>query len=306
MSQFRSFPGASNKWGHEGPSLLTLEPNTKGKDYFVGDLHGEGRLLLAALKTLSFDWTVDRLIAVGDLVDRGGAHAQLFQAIIGQAGFHSVLGNHDVHCWSQLQSYFNDGVWPKDPESAWLREFNLDDGWAIRNFIRSLPLSIRVTLRNGLRVGVIHADIPDGMKSFSDLANISREYLPTLTSQSQINTLLLSRRRARVVEELLSDPIHSQPAPDLSRTQLLQDVGDDLDLIVCGHSICWTYRPVQAGKWIFLDTGAGYDHFDMPDATLSVLDPVDRRVVQARHAEYGLIETSEFALDEPLSIQHQV
>lgn len=292
-----------NFGSREGPSLLTVGINTIGTDYFVGDLHGEGRLLYAALQEVGFNWTTDRLFAVGDLVDRGYSHAELFGMIVGKPNFYSVLGNHDVHCWSQLQTFFNDGVRPKYHESDWISEFKPDDCWTIRNFFRGLPLAIRVTLKTGLRVGIVHADAPNGMASFSELANISREYLPTLTAKSPIESLLLGRRRARIAGDLLLDAAYKDPSPDLSRTHYLLDVGDDLDLIVCGHTVCGTHRPIQAGKWIFLDTGAGYLHFDMPDAALSVLDLANRRVIQARHAEYGTVTTSDFALDDPLPIQ---
>lgn len=304
MSQFRSRSDTGNRWGQEGPSLLKLEPNTNGKDYFVGDLHGEGRLLLAVLKALKFDWTVDRLIAVGDLVDRGSSHAELFQTIIGQPGFYSVLGNHDVHCWSQLQSYFNDGVWPKDPELEWLREFGLDDGWAIRNFFRSLPLAIHVTLGNGLRVGVVHADVPDGMVSFSDLANISRDYLPMLTAKSPISSLLLGRTRATTAGNILWDCAHNGPPSDLSNAQRLNDVGNDLDLIICGHSLCWTLKPFHVGNWLFLDSGAGYPIDAVKDAALSVVDLVSRRVAQAFHEPSGGVSTREFTLADPFVISN--
>lgn len=286
----------------EGPSLLTLGPNLKGNDYFVGDLHGEGRLLAAALQHLSFNWESDRLFAVGDLVDRGDSHEELFKAVIGQPNFYSVLGNHDIDCWAQIQTYLIEGAWPNFEGSEWLRQLRMSDIARIQEFIRGLPLAIKVTLSNGLRIGVVHADVPEELASFSALADISREYLPTVTPKSLINSLILSRRSARAAGTLLLDQIYSEPAPDYTHVHRLLDVGPDLDLIVCGHSICLTFRPVQAGKWIFLDSGAGYFQMDLPDAALSIVDIVKRRVVQARHAEFGTVSTSEFELDDPLPI----
>lgn len=304
MSQFRSLSDSGDKWGHEGPSLLKLGQNPSGTDYFVGDLHGEGHLLDAALEHLGFNWKTDRLLSVGDLVDRGHSHRHLFKTIIGQPNFYSVLGNHDVHCWSLLQSYFNDGVWPKDPESEWIREFQSDDVWAIRNFLRGLPLAIHVTLSNGLRVGVVHADVPDRMVSFSDLANISRDYLPMLTAKSPIRSLLLGRTRAMIAGSLLRDYARNDVQSDLANAQRLNEVGNDLDLIICGHSLCWTHRPFHMGNWLFLDTGAGYPIDAEKDAALSVVDFVRRRVAQAFHQPSGGVSTREFVLADPFTISN--
>jgi hypothetical protein len=51
--------------------LLALPANTAGRDFVCGDIHGCFDELDAALAKLQFDPAVDRLISVGDLVDRG-------------------------------------------------------------------------------------------------------------------------------------------------------------------------------------------------------------------------------------------
>ncbi len=66
--------------------------------YVVGDLHGQLPLLLDLLRKVLFDKRQDRLIGVGDLLDRGRRVGDLllFLYEAWQEGwFHSVKGNHE-------------------------------------------------------------------------------------------------------------------------------------------------------------------------------------------------------------------
>ncbi len=66
--------------------------------YVVGDLHGQISLLLTLLDQVSFDKERDRLIAVGDVLDRGSRVGDLllFLHEASKAGwFQSVKGNHE-------------------------------------------------------------------------------------------------------------------------------------------------------------------------------------------------------------------
>ena len=53
------------------PHLLRIPRNQAGRDFVVGDIHFKTRELHKGLLALGFDKSVDRLIAVGDLIDRG-------------------------------------------------------------------------------------------------------------------------------------------------------------------------------------------------------------------------------------------
>ncbi len=70
-------------------------PNDRGRDYFVGDIHGEYELLMSELDRLSFDPTRDRLFSVGDLIDRGPDSLQALR-LIREPWFYGVLGNHEL------------------------------------------------------------------------------------------------------------------------------------------------------------------------------------------------------------------
>ena len=51
--------------------VLRLSQNKQGRDFVVGDIHFKTIDLHKGLKALGFDSMVDRVIAVGDLIDRG-------------------------------------------------------------------------------------------------------------------------------------------------------------------------------------------------------------------------------------------
>ncbi|WP_157982802.1 metallophosphoesterase [Aliidiomarina minuta] len=71
-----------------------LSENLQGRDFVVGDVHGCASLLEAALNQVNFDETRDRLLSVGDLIDRGPDSYALL-SWLGKPWFFSCLGNHE-------------------------------------------------------------------------------------------------------------------------------------------------------------------------------------------------------------------
>ena len=67
-------------------------------DYVVGDIQGCLDPLLKLLEKVDFDATTDRLIATGDLVNRGPQSLETLRFCKGLGeSFLTVLGNHDLH-----------------------------------------------------------------------------------------------------------------------------------------------------------------------------------------------------------------
>ncbi len=75
--------------------LQTLPANRTGRDFIVGDLHGCFELLVRELEAVNFDPTCDRLLSVGDLVDRGPQSFECL-SLLREPWFHAVLGNHEA------------------------------------------------------------------------------------------------------------------------------------------------------------------------------------------------------------------
>lgn len=70
----------------------------------VGDLHGHRGLLEQALERQAFDPRLDRVLSVGDLVDRGPDSLSTL-ALIEEPWFHAVLGNHELMLLNFLGYY---------------------------------------------------------------------------------------------------------------------------------------------------------------------------------------------------------
>lgn len=74
--------------------------------YVVGDVHGNYKGLIASLAVAGWDEKNDKLIFVGDVVDRGKENAKVVNFIADhQDTVHLVLGNHEYEHRQMLQYY---------------------------------------------------------------------------------------------------------------------------------------------------------------------------------------------------------
>lgn len=133
-----------------------FEQNQRGRDYVIGDIHGNFQKLYRELDTF-FDYENDRLFSVGDLVDRGPDSHQVID-LINRPWFYPVRGNHEeliLDAYSDEQqisiSVMNGG--------RWFQELSDQEQDAIAYYLNQLPYAIEVATAEG-RVGIVHADIP--------------------------------------------------------------------------------------------------------------------------------------------------
>ena len=85
--------------------ILSLEENTIGTDYLVGDIHGEFQQLSFQLEEIGFNLSTDRLICSGDLVNRGEQSHKVLEWL-DKPWFYSARGNHD----SWIMDFLNASV----------------------------------------------------------------------------------------------------------------------------------------------------------------------------------------------------
>lgn len=89
----------------------SLAENRNGRDFYVGDLDGTHGLLEDELAARSFSPERDRVIAVGDLVDRGSESFDTL-ALVHEPWFYSTLGNHELSWWSATRRARTADTWP--------------------------------------------------------------------------------------------------------------------------------------------------------------------------------------------------
>jgi len=132
--------------------------NTQGRDFLLGDLHGEYDALIAAMDRAQFNPGRDRIFSVGDIVDRGPKVPDCLN-LLDEPYFHMVRGNHEELTIRAADGeenrelwLWNGGEWGDRLPKAELAE--------IREKLSELPLAITVGAGDGARIGVCHAECP--------------------------------------------------------------------------------------------------------------------------------------------------
>jgi serine/threonine protein phosphatase 1 len=146
-----------------------------GRDFAVGDIHGQFGRLDAALAAAGFDPARDRLFSVGDMVDRGpGSH--LAEEWLGRPWFHAVRGNHEDMAirWARGNPMRQDLY--ESHGGRWFIDLPKEDQRRMGARFEALPVAIEVETAAGL-VGIVHADCP--RKDWGHLVNDLTSELPS-------------------------------------------------------------------------------------------------------------------------------
>lgn len=132
-----------------------LPANRRGRDFVVGDLHGHTTALRYILRDVAFDPLEDRLLSVGDLVDRGD-HSDQAIGLLDMHWFHAVRGNHEDMLIAVVDGALDFNAWAK-VGGEWARALSDDvlAGYADR--LRELPLALIVGAP-GEGFNIVHAE----------------------------------------------------------------------------------------------------------------------------------------------------
>lgn len=211
--------------GFELQTHSFFEKNIKGRDFFVGDVHGRFDLLSKCLSSVNFDETCDRVFSVGDLTDRGSNSLQVLK-MAGSSWFHPVLGNHESFIINNdSSSAYKKDVWKANGGAWWELISKREKKLAIDLIKKNYSLTMTVSTEIG-DVGIVHADYP--RESWKD--NI----LPL--DDLFLRSILWGRKR--IMEE------------DLSKIK-------DVSIVVSGHTP--VNSPIIKGNNLYIDTGSGYE-----------------------------------------------
>ena len=233
--------------------VARLPANREGRDFVVGDLHGHGPALRRFLATRDFDPTRDRVLSVGDLVDRGPDSLDSLRLLC-EPWFYAVRGNHEDMLLDSLLGQEHYGRADLDhPFIAnggdWVLHLSSDERDELR--YRLLPRvallpHILIVGTGDRRYHVVHAEL-DGPKARVTDAVLDRlesgtgpdivplEYIEGFDGADHWRMRLLWGRS--LVDTSLAGP----GVPGLSPTFV-------------GHTI--VRQVFQRGSHIFLDTGA--------------------------------------------------
>lgn len=222
-----------------------LPPNLSGRDFIVGDIHGAYDAVWMAMRQARFNPACDRLISVGDLIDRGVGSARVVR-FLQQPYVHAVRGNHD-HEFCGLE-----------PEEIRLLATvpRLGMGWArhlcdqalleIQAALRRLPLALEISTDRGL-VGVVHA-----------------EPLPGLSWQQFVQALQLRQPQA------IDSALRSRDRLRTGESSVVAGVGR----VYVGHTMQPHAR--MLGNVVAVDTGAVLRELGAGEGHLTLVNAVAR------------------------------
>ena len=74
--------------------------------YIIGDIHGNIGQLKACLQAVEFDYENDRLITLGDIVDRGQFSFECVEELLKIRNRIDIQGNHDSCFWESLKGKY--------------------------------------------------------------------------------------------------------------------------------------------------------------------------------------------------------
>ena len=131
-------------------ALQIVEANTRGRDFVVGDVHGNRERLEAYLATVKFDRQRDRLFCTGDLIDRGPLSFETLK-LIEEPWFFCALGNHEAMMLTFFGERYSDYHSGSDflrNGGHWLEELTAEEASYLETVLvpkaNALPLVIKV------------------------------------------------------------------------------------------------------------------------------------------------------------------
>jgi serine/threonine protein phosphatase 1 len=128
------------------------------RQFTCGDIHGAYDTLMSALEDIGFDFEVDVLHALGDLIDRGPKNMEVLR-LLDERWFTSIKGNHELILEANAMDVDihdlhrkNGGMWfetidQTERDEAYFRCVNL-------------PYYRVVNTASGRKVGLVHAEVP--------------------------------------------------------------------------------------------------------------------------------------------------
>lgn len=258
--------------------FATLDVNSRGRDFVCGDIHGSYTCVLRFLEDIKFDFSNDRLIAVGDLVDRGPDSLSCLR-LMREPWFFSVAGNHEQLMYGALDGLADCAFL----EDAWIRN---GGAWAlalvdeITDVIAGqlLPHILTVNLAGGTLFHVIHAELPRN-QVITDESILNQELVNTIAPHGhgiEIDILWKRSLFYNASYQDLTDRMLKKINKRYEMNKAHYGFSDQLSHIYSGHTV--VQRPLRIGGQTNLDTGAYLSYTEKCNwAGLTVTEPASGR-----------------------------
>lgn len=271
------------------PFKITLPANMLGKDYVVGDLHGDYDSLLRLLDYVNFNKAFDRLFCVGDLIHRGPKSNECLDLlkqfrINGEKWFFSTLGNHDVFADQTIKQFskYDVNYQPYEYEMQSLPfMYEVEHPIFGHYWITHGELGSEILFGNDMQQIKLNKNDDSDLELYRNIEKIQNY---KLNDKDKINAKIVSEDLTYAIKEVLLNP-NWQPSKEMqfnsiwSRELFLHFFNNNHRNIIegnfdflnkfkeranklkvfCGHSL--VPFPMVIGNQIYCDTGAcfGYD-----------------------------------------------
>lgn len=206
--------------------------NGIGRDFVVGDIHGEYEALQELLAKARFDWVSDRIFFAGDLVDRGPSSLRM-ALMTRTPGAIGVRGNHEHWC---IDAGLNgDAPGHLHNGGEWFYELNVLERSVIAKLLNQLPVALSFIGPCGKKYGLVHADCPHH-------------------DWSHFEEIISGEWGANVCEHYSQEAIWSRKRIKQLDANLVRHV----EAVFVGHTVVDQIKTL--GNVIYLDTGACFEH----------------------------------------------
>ena len=234
--------------------------NTVGRDFFFGDLHGCVGHLERLMAAVRFKPDRDRLFSVGDLIDHGPESLRALECLKTWPFFHAVMGNHEAMALGSLNQLparlKGPTIWMSNG-GEWSRALSEDQWQLAREVLTGMPLAMEIPLRDGTRVGMVHAELQSEQdwKAVESLSfnNVLSDDSPFRSIETE---LIWGRGIARTVHAIRRDRERSAAAGRRSGYEDVLGPALGIDVLISGHTITDNHLPVVEGNRWFIDTGS--------------------------------------------------
>lgn len=241
--------------------IQPLPSNARGRDLYVGGIHGCMDMLHTLLKHVSFDSHVDRLLCVGGLVDHGPDSLGA-SALVDEVWFHSVRSVHEqLTLWALgadaiIESNVVTHLQDLHQWHAGLSSSQRDQ--VIRRFA-SLPLHLKVEQADGRVFWVSSAD-GNSQPGWSDLlkinpADLSLSMRWTRPSGTQLGSVKYSQDAVGLAQTYPQR--RERPVLEPGERERIRRMTFPIahgDLWISGHKLTYDFKPIVIFNRLMIET----------------------------------------------------